>query len=78
MKVRVELEPGEIVEEAEMALEKALKAKVQSRKEYHNTERYADQAIEDFHKMIMDKHYKLIEGLVKEIKEEVHKDIRGY
>jgi len=78
MKLRIELENGETSEQAEELLEKTVKAKMQSRKEYFKTERYADQAIEDFHQMVIDKHRKVIEKIIENVKAEITKDIRGY
>ena len=77
MKVRIELE-GETPEQAEELLEKTVKAKAQSRKDYFRTERYVDQAIEDFHQLVIDKHQKVVEDIIAEAKAEVLRDIRGY
>lgn len=76
MKVRIELDENETVEEAEEALEKAIKSKIQSRNEYFAKERYADQHVEDFHEEIIKEHETLLKRLVDDIKHNVKKGMK--
>ncbi len=78
MKIKVELEGNETPEQAEELLEKTVKKKIQSRKEYFSSERYYDEAIEDFHKLVIDLHSETLEQTIKEVQEAVKRDIRGY
>lgn len=67
MKLKITLKPGQTPEHAEELLEKALKAK----NEFAHQERYADQALNEFHDYITDRHAKLVESILKEIEEEI-------
>lgn len=77
MKVKISLENGETIEEAEAKLEKSVEAKKKARKRYHEAERYPSQVIEDFHDHVVKKHEKLVQNVMKEVQDMVKKDIRG-
>lgn len=67
MKIKVNLEKGESIEDADQFLEKALKLKKDSKE----PERYHDQAFEDFVSEIDVQHKKLLEDLLEDIKVEL-------
>lgn len=76
MKVKINLEENETLEEAEQKLEKALKMKQQSRKEYFEAERYADQHVEDLHERVVKDHEELLKRLIDKVADEIKKDIK--
>lgn len=78
MRIKVELEGNETPEQAEELLEKAIKKKVQSRKEYYSSERYYDEAIEDFHQLVTKEHQDTLERAIDEVRDAIIRDIRGY
>lgn len=78
MKIKVELENNETPEQAEELLEKAVKKKIQSRKEYYSSERYYDEAIEDFHQLVTKEHQETLEQAIEEVQDALIRDIRGY
>lgn len=68
MKVKIELEPNETIEESEELLEKALSNKLN-----HSDEKYLDQAFNDFYDYIIKLHANLIEQITNELKDELKK-----
>jgi len=65
MKIKIDLEEGESLDDADEFLEKALKAK----KKAPNPERYHDQAFEDFYQQINERHEDVLKNVALELKE---------
>jgi hypothetical protein len=70
MKVKIELENGQTLEQAEEELLRALKGK-QKVKDEPQGERYADTMVNEFHDLILDEHEKVLEGIQEQIETEV-------
>lgn len=68
MKIKVELEKGETLQQAEESLEKAVKAKIKSRAKQDKNEKYVDEAVEDYHRIVVEHHQKLVNKVIKDIK----------
>lgn len=73
MKVKINLDKGETILQAEEKLEKALKAK----KECSDGERYCDPAVNEFHELIESRHEALVQNILEQIKDEIVKDSQG-
>lgn len=73
MNVKITLEPGETMGQAEERLEKALKRK----HECSNNERYCDPALNQFHDYVTDYHKRLVTGVIEELKAELIRDIHS-
>lgn len=73
MKVKVNLDKGETLAQAEEKLEKALKAK----KECIKGEQYCDPALNEFHEYVEAQHTDLIQNILSEIKQEIIKDLNS-
>ena len=73
MKVKINVEKGETLLEAEEKLEKALKAK----KECSHGEQYCDPAVNEFHDFIESKHKQLVKKVLEDIKSEIQRDVNS-
>lgn len=71
MKVKVNLENGETLEQAEEKLEKALKAK----RECAHGEQYCDPAMNEFHDHIEARHKKVLERINQQIADEIKREV---
>lgn len=71
MKVTVNLEEGETLEQAEEELYKALRGKKKIKDQLG--ERYADEMINEFHDRVLDEHFKVLEEIKERVKYEVNK-----
>lgn len=65
MKIKVELEQGETIEDSEEFLAKALKVK----SECDHGERYADDALNEAHDLICQRFDQMMQGLASNIKD---------
>lgn len=66
MKVKIELEKDESIEDAEHFLVKSIR-----RKHECSDERYSDEYLNQFHELICERHSQLVESILKEIEQEV-------
>jgi hypothetical protein len=71
MKVRIDLQNGETLQDAEETLEKALKAK----KECSEGERYADPVLNELHDSICDRHEELLTNLFQNIQSAIKEEV---
>lgn len=76
MKVKIEFEENETIEEVEERLEKALKQKRMTREQYLDVERYSEQFVEDFHDSFVKRHNELVKDVLRNIKAEIEKDLK--
>jgi hypothetical protein len=67
MKVKVHLDHGETLEDAEEFLVKSLAHK----KDFNNSERYSDAFLNELHDHVVKQHSKLIDTILKEVKQEI-------
>ena len=73
MKTKIFLDKNETIEEAEIKLEKSLKAKRKAREERLAKERYPDEAVEDFQKMLFKENDKIVKELLEDIQDLVRR-----
>lgn len=69
MKVKIELEQNETLEESELKLEKALKGKRKAHE--HSKEEYSDPALNEFHDRVSRDHLKVIEDIKNRLNLEI-------
>lgn len=67
MKVRVDLDKGETLEQAEEKLEKALEIKRKVKEEQYARESYKDSHFDEFHDYLTSEHEKLASNVLAEI-----------
>jgi len=67
MKVKITLEPGQTLTDAEEILEKASKLK----KECSDTERYHDEPLNEFHDYVCSRNKSILDNLMEEIEAEL-------
>jgi len=72
MKIKIELEKGENLQDADDQLEKIVKAK----KVVHSKEKYSDDHYNAFEKLIELKHKRLVEKIVAELRESIENDLK--
>lgn len=73
MKIKIELEANENLQDAEEELAKALKAK----DDHIHDEKYADEHLNEFEAYVAKKHKDLIHTIIAEIKAAIEQDIKG-
>lgn len=69
MKLKVELESDETIEQVEDFLEKSLKAKKQC-----SEERYSSKFLNEFHSYVCDRHSKLLQDIAYQVDLEIKAD----
>lgn len=69
MRVRIDLEPGETIEEAEEKLAKAILTKQELREEL--AERYDDPVLNEFHDHVTNEHLKVLDNIRALVSQEI-------
>jgi len=76
MKIKIELDDNETIEQAHEALEKAINIKKLTH-DHEDEERYADEYLNEFEAYLIEHHKNVLDTVIKRLQQALIDDIRG-